>query len=75
MKTQMVERKISKELVEMAINNPNEIVKKKPYWTTKEVISLVKERFKVEIKESRIREIFKEGVALPVYNLSQPDSL
>jgi transposase len=33
--------------------------KEQLYWTTKEVINLVKERFGVELKENRIREILK----------------
>lgn len=34
--------------------------KEKSYWTTKEVIHLVKERFGIEIKESRAREILRD---------------
>ena len=41
----------------------------KPYWTTKEAIHLVKERFGIELKESRIREILRDGFKM---NLSKP---
>lgn len=32
----------------------------KQYWTTKEVIALIKERFGIEIKENRVREILRD---------------
>jgi transposase len=39
------------------------------YWTTKEVIHLVKERFGVGLKENRIREILRDRFKM---NLSKP---
>lgn len=46
-----------------------EYLKEKPFWTTKEVRVLIKERFSIELSENQIRRILREKL---VMNFSKP---
>ena len=48
-----------------------EYLKEKPFWTTKEVRCLIKERFEVELSEDQTRRILKDKLKM---NFSKPYS-
>ncbi len=54
------------------LTKPEEFLKSKPYWTTKEARELIGEEFQVDFSEAQVRRILKEKLKM---NFSKPYSL